>query len=171
LFCEEVWREYMAVGELTRRVEELLEPEADANGFELVAVEQSGGRHVPVIRVLLDREGGVTIDDLASANEWVSAVLDDSDVVPGSYTLEVSSPGVDRPLRKLADFERFEGETATVKTRAGQTGRSTWTGRIERVEGDSVVLDIDGEPVAIAFNDILKARLKGVVDFGKGGTT
>lgn len=161
----------MAIGEMAIRVEELLEPEASSHGFELVAVEQAGGRHVPVIRVLLDREGGVTIDDLAAANEWVSATLDESDIVSGSYTLEVSSPGIDRPLRKLADFERFAGETATIKTRVGQTGRSSWTGPIEKVEGDHVVLDIDGEPFAIAFNDILKARLKGVVDFGKGGTT
>ncbi len=161
----------MAIGDLARRVEELLEPGAQSHGFELVAVEQAGGRHVPVIRVLLDREGGVTIDDLTAANDWISAALDESDVVPGSYTLEVSSPGVDRPLRKLADFERFAGETATVKTRAGKTGRTTWTGRIEHIEGESVVLDVDGETVAIPFNEILKARLKGVVDFGKGGTT
>jgi len=161
----------MAIGDLARRIEELLEPEAEANGFELVAVEQAGGRHVPVIRVLLDREDGVTIDDLAAANEWISAVLDETDVVSGSYTLEVSSPGVDRPLRKLADFERFAGETATLKTRAAQTGRTTWTGRIEGVEGDRVVLDVDDESVAVPFNEILKARLKGVVDFGKGGTT
>ncbi len=161
----------MAIGDLARRVEELLEPEAAANGFELVAVEQAGGRHVPVIRVLLDREGGITIDDLAAANAWVSAVLDESDVVPGSYTLEVSSPGIDRPLRKLADFERFAGETANVKTRAASTGRTTWTGRIEGVEGETVVLDVDDQRVAIPFNEILKARLKGVVDFGKGGST
>jgi ribosome maturation factor RimP len=161
----------MAIGELALRVEELLEPEASANGFELVAVEQAGGRHVPVIRVLLDREGGVTIDDLASANEWVSAVLDESDAISGPYTLEVSSPGIDRPLRRPSDYERFAGETATVKVRARDHGRNTWTGKIERVEGDTVVLDVEGESVAVPFNDILKARLKGVVDFGKGGST
>ncbi len=161
----------MAVGDLARRVEELLEPEAERNGFELVAVEQAGGRHVPVIRVLLDREGGINLDDLTVANRWISAILDESEVVSGPYTLEVSSPGIDRPLRKLGDFERFAGEMATLKTRAGQHGRTSWTGRIERVEDDNVVLDVDGEPVSIPFNDILKARLKGVVDFGKGGTT
>lgn len=161
----------MAVGDLARRVEELLEPQAEANGFELVAVEQAGGRHVPVIRVLLDREGGINIDDLTAANEWVSAVLDDADVISGSYTLEVSSPGIDRPLRKLVDFERFVGETATLKTRAASTGRTTWTGRVDAVEGETIVLDVDGQRVAVPFDEILKARLKGVVDFGKGGTT
>jgi ribosome maturation factor RimP len=160
----------MVTKDLARRVEELLEPDAQRNGFELVAVEQTGGRHVPVIRVLLDRQGGVTVDDLAAANGWVSAVLDEADLVPGPYTLEVSSPGIDRPLRRREDFERFTGDVATVKARTGQKGRNTWTGRIEGVEDDSVVLDVDGEPVAIALDNILKARLKGVVDFGKGGT-
>lgn len=155
---------------LVTQLVDLLEPEAAKHGFELVAVEQAGGRRTPVIRVLLDREGGVDLDAICSANEWVTALIDEANPISGPYTLEVSSPGVDRPLRKLGDFDRFAGETVTVKTRSANE-RNAWTGTIVGSSGDAVVLLVDGEEVRVPFGDIVKARLKGVVDFSgrKGG--
>jgi ribosome maturation factor RimP len=149
---------------LIDRITGLLEPEAERHGYELVAVEHAGGRRAPVIRVLLDREGGIDLDDITEANRWVSSALDAEDPISGPYTLEVSSPGVDRPLAKLADFERFAGQTVTVRA-LQRNGRGSWTGRIVGTEGTQVLLEVDGDAVRIPFEDITKARLKGAVDF------
>lgn len=158
----------MAVTELTKSLESLLEPVAEQHGFELVAVEQSGGRKTPVIRVMLDREGGIDLDAVCEANAWVSDAIDEADPISGPYLLEVSSPGVDRPLRKREDFVRFAGETATIKTKpTGRPGRSAWTGTLVGLEDDDVVLDVDGDRVAVPFESVQKARLKGVVSFNK----
>lgn len=159
----------MAVTDVAKRLVELLEPVAESHGYELVAVEQAGGRKSPIIRVMVDREGGVDLDAICQANEWVTEVIDESDPISGPYTLEVSSPGVDRPLRKFSDFERFKGETCTIKAQvAGEArGRGAWTGQLAGTEGDDVLLEMDGETVHIPFNDITKARLKGVVSFNK----
>ncbi len=157
----------MITDELVKKLTGMLEPAATERGFELVAVERAGGRRTPIIRVLLDRPEGLTIDAICAANEWVSDILDAADPVRGPYTLEVSSPGVDRPLTKLADFERFSGQTATLKTRV-KGARASWTGTLAGTDGSTVVLDVEGERVRIAFDDILKARLKGVVCFDRG---
>jgi len=158
----------MSTGDVATRLYDALEPEAQARGLELVAVEQAGGRGMPVIRVLLDREGGIDLDAVSAANSWVSAIIDAEDPFASPYTLEVSSPGVDRPLTKLADFARFTGEVATLKV-AGAGPRTAWTGEIVTVEDDNVVISVDGEPVSVPYSSIVKARLKGVVDFkGKG---
>lgn len=157
----------MTKAALTDRLTELLQPEAEAHGFELVAVEQVGGRGMPVIRVLLDREGGVNIDAIASANVWVSELIDSEDPTSGPFTLEVSSPGIDRPLTKPADFERFSGEVVKLKYTESEK-RTSVTGTLVGIEGDDVTLEVDGQTVIIPFDTILKARLKGAVDFGKG---
>lgn len=157
--------------DLLVRLELLLAPRAATHGFELVAVEVAGGQGSPIVRVYLDRDGGIDLDAICSANEWISAALDETDPFNGSYTLEVSSPGIDRPLRKLEDFRRFTGSTVTLKTRAIE-GRTRFTGQITEVEGDTIVLDAEETSVRIAFAEIVKANLKGDVDFGqgKGGT-
>jgi ribosome maturation factor RimP len=153
---------------LHERITALLEPVAAREGFELVAVETAGATKAPVIRVFLDRESGIGIDAIVAANQWISEVLDAEDPVRGSYTLEVSSPGVDRPLVKLTDFERFAGETATLKTKPVE-GRSSFTGIIEGVEDETVLLDIEGQTVRVPHAAITKARLKGTVDFEPKG--
>ncbi|MBI5230771.1 MAG: ribosome maturation factor RimP [Coriobacteriales bacterium] len=155
---------------MVTRLIDLLEPEAEKHGFELVTVEQAGGRRTPVIRVLLDREEGIDLEAITAANRWVSELLDAADPIGGPYTLEVSSPGIDRPLRKLSDFDRFAGETVSVKTR-GHGGRNAWTGTLVGTSGEDVLLDVNGEELRVSFGDIAKARIKGVVDFSsrKGG--
>lgn len=157
----------MAITDVAKRIEGLLDPLAEQHGFELVAVEQSGGRHTPVIRVLLDREAGLDLDAICLASSWVSEAIEADDPVSGSYTLEVSSPGVDRPLRKRSDFERFAGETVTIKAKPSGGARAAWTGTLVGMDGDDVVLDVEGERVKIAFENVQKARIKGVVSFNK----
>lgn len=160
----------MATTDLATRLTELLEPIAEREGFDLVAVEQSGGRHTPVIRVLLDKEGGLDLDAICSANRWVSEAIDEQDPINGPYTLEVSSPGVDRPLRKASDFERFAGEQVTIKTKALDGERATWTGTLLGIEDGRIKVDVEGDVATISFDDIVKARLKGVVSFNERGT-
>lgn len=153
---------------LAERIEALLAPVAVREGFELVAVETAGATKRPVVRVLLDREGGIDIDAIVAANRWISEVLDAEDPVKGAYELEVSSPGVDRPLRKITDFERFAGQTAVVKTTPVE-GRGTFTGTITGTDGDAVLLDVEGQTFRFEIGAISKAHLKGEVDFGRKG--
>ena len=105
----------MQTTELVARLTAALEPEASARGYELVAIEQAGGRGTPVLRVLLDREEGVNLDAIAEASHWVSEILDAEEPFGRPYTLEVSSPGIDRPLTKREDFTRFVGEMINLK--------------------------------------------------------
>ena len=122
-------------------------------------------KHAPIIRVYIDTEEGVSFDQLASAQAWINQIMDQLDPFPGAYTLEVSSPGIDRPLRTPAHFTAAVGQTAAVKTVGPIDGRSSWTGVISAVEGDVVVLQVDDALVQIPFDNIKKAHVKGIVDF------
>ncbi len=117
------------------RLIELLEPALAAMGFELADIDAHFGRR-GLLRLYIDRQGGVTVDDCQRVSEQIGALLDVEDPLPGSYVLEVSSPGFDRRLRTLAHFERFSGETARVELRdARDDGRRKFTGRLVRCGG------------------------------------
>jgi len=153
---------------LHQEIEELLAPLARDEGYELVAVESAGAPKSPLIRVFLDIEGGINIDQIVQANHWITKAIEDKDLIKGSYTLEVSSPGIDRPLSKPSDFIRHVGELAKIKTKP-INGRGTFTGKIMRVSEDRVTLDLGDDSVEIDIASITKARLKGRVDFGQKG--
>ena len=157
----------MTTTDTVARLTELLEPEAQAQGFDLVAIEVVGGRGTQVIRILLEREDGTDLDAIGEASRWVSDALDAADPISAPYVLEVSSPGIDRPLVKLGDFARFEGETVKMKVIQGDK-RASINGTLAGVDGEDVIVDVDGDTVRVPFETIQKARLKGVVDFGKG---
>jgi ribosome maturation factor RimP len=140
------------------RLFELLEPALAAMGFELADIDAHFGRR-GLLRLFIDREGGVTLDDCQRVSEQIGAFLDVEDPLPGSYVLEVSSPGFDRRLRTLAHFERFKGENAKVELRDALDGRRRFTGKLVGVEGSEVLLDVDGELVRLPFGDIAVARL------------
>ncbi|MEL7666864.1 MAG: ribosome maturation factor RimP [Actinomycetota bacterium] len=145
----------------------IVEPLAIQHGLELVTVEVAGGQRHRVVRVYLDRENGIDIEAIAEANPWLSDALDTLDRLSGPYTLEVSSPGIERPLRTREHFERFSGHDAVVHTRKPIDGRTKFTGRLERLEGDDVVLVIDAQEMRVPFDAIERARLK--ADFGMAG--
>lgn len=110
-------------------------------------------------------QGGVHVDDCEKVSRRVSEVLDATDPIKGGFTLEVSSPGFDRPLRKRAHWERFVGSRVKVETSVPRDGRRRWTGTIVRMKDESLVeLEVDGQPVELALEDIRHARL--VPDFG-----
>ncbi len=128
-------------------------------GFELVEVEyiQQDGR--PTLRVYLDREGGVTLDQCAEASRLIGPILDAADFVTSAYVLEVSSPGIERPVRKPADFERFAGETVRVTTHASVAGRKRFTGVIGELEEQMVRLAMEDDSVSIHLDNIKSAKL------------
>ena len=152
--------------DVSERVTGLLEPLAARHGLEVVAADVCGTKGKPIVRVYLDREGGIDLDVIISANEWISAALDERPLVDGAYVLEVSSPGIDRPLRRLGDFERFLGSQAVLKTSRSVDGRRRFSGVIQRVEDRTIVMDRDGTEDRVPYDDITTANLKVDIDFG-----
>jgi len=152
---------------MTRKAKEqelisALEPAAQAHEMELVEVELLTVSGQAVVRVYLDLQAddsGMTIDALASANAWVDPLVEAIDPYPGAYTLEVSSPGINRPLRTLGHFQRFTGETAKLRTEA-INGRSNWTGEIVGTTDDGILLMIENQTYEIALEKIKKAHLQ-----------
>jgi ribosome maturation factor RimP len=140
------------------RLLELLEPTVTAMGFELADLDAHVGRR-GLLRLYIDRPGGVTLDDCQRVSEQVGAWLDVEDPLPGSYVLEVSSPGFDRRLRTAAHFERFGGEQARIELKDPRDGRRKFVGRLAGVEGGVVVLEVDGERVRLPMSEIAVARL------------
>ena len=132
---------------------------------EIVTVEVTGARKAPTICVYIDTPEGVTFDEITEAQKWINALMDELDPFPGAYTLEVSSPGIDRPLRTPEHFARFVGSRAYVKAKEAIDGRSAWTGVITAADAEQVTLDVDGVVYTVPFDKIKKANLKGEVTF------
>ncbi|NSW55372.1 MAG: ribosome maturation factor RimP [Armatimonadetes bacterium] len=128
-------------------------------GFELVDLKVGGRRGNRTVTVLMDKPGGVTVADCQYMSSRLSLLLDAVDPIEGRYTLVVSSPGVERPLVKDADFQRFAGEKAAVRHIGPDGKRRTDTGVIKGLAGQYVELDIEGQGVRIATDDIESARL------------
>jgi len=146
-------------------LEALVTPTLDGLGYDLVRLTVSGSR-APVLQVMAERrdEAAMTIDDCERISRALSAKLDVEDPIAGSYTLEVSSPGLDRPLTRPKDFARFAGQVARVETRQPQDGQRRFKGRIARADDAGVTLAVADEKaaereVSIAFANIAKARL------------
>ena len=143
-----------------------LEPRAASEGVEIVTVEVAGAKKAPTIRVYIDTPDGVSFDELSSAQAWINDLMDELDPFPGAYTLEVSSPGIDRPLRTPEHFARFAGETVTVKTTGPIDGRSSFTGELLGFEDGCVIVAAGGaDTFRIPYDNIKKARVKGTIDF------
>jgi len=142
------------------RVWEIVEPIALDAGLELVDVEHRREGHGAVLRLLIDKPGGVSLDELTRVSREVSDVLDaDPEAVPGSYTLEVSSPGVNRPLTRPAHFAQFVGKRVHVRTRQPIEGRQSFRGVLASADDRGVVVTgDDGDAYAIAFDAIARAN-------------
>ncbi len=149
-----------------RKLLEALEPAAAERDTEIVSVEIVGAKKSPTIRVYIDCEGGISFDELASAQEWINQLMDELDPFPGAYTLEVSSPGIDRPLRTPEHFDRFAGEKARVVMSKPVNGRAKWTGTLQGFEDDAVKLEVEGEVIVLPYGDIKKANVIATIDFG-----
>ena len=133
----------------------ILEPAIEGLGYEVVELEFHSG----IVRVFIDRPEGVTLDDCERVSRQVSGLLDVEDPIPGAYTLEVSSPGLDRPLRKTADFGRFAGQRARIELSLPLNGRRRFSGTLRGVERDAVLIELDGTLFRLPLAQIGKAHL------------
>jgi ribosome maturation factor RimP len=145
---------------LAERIANLITPAIEAMGFELVRVQLSGSQR-PTLQVMAEPKSGraMSVDDCAEVSRVISAVLDVEDPIAGTYSLEVSSPGIDRPLTRPKDYERFLGHEAKVETNAPVDGRKRFKGPIKAVDAGAVELNVEGADVRIPFAAIHKAKL------------
>lgn len=145
---------------LTDIIEEQIRPAIEDMGFRIVRVMLSGGQRQK-LQIMAERpaDGTISVEDCAEISRAVSALLDVEDPVVGAYTLEVSSPGIDRPLVRLEDFERYIGFEARVELNRPVDGRRRFKGRIKSVDGETVLMDVDDGKAELAFADIQKAKL------------
>jgi ribosome maturation factor RimP len=147
---------------LAKKVAELLEPHIERLGFELVNVEfRRGARHNSLLRLLVDKPGGgISLNDLERLSAILGDLLDVYDPVDGSYTLEVSSPGINRPLAKLKDFEAYRGQRVRIRTYRPRDGRKNFEGVLVEVRADGVDLEdeLTRQRQAFAFNEIQGAN-------------
>jgi len=146
--------------ELDRRIKELITPTVEALGFAIVRVSFSGGRR-PCLQIMAERAetGKITVAECATISRAVSAVLDVEDPVAGAYNLEVSSPGIDRPLTRLEDFERYAGFEAKVEINPPQDGRKRFRGRIMGINKGMISIAGEKDIFELPFQDIQSAKL------------
>ncbi|MEO1250134.1 MAG: ribosome maturation factor RimP, partial [Pseudomonadota bacterium] len=150
----------------TDKVKAIVEPSLEAMGYEVVRVQLTGGGGNAVLQIMADRTDGgeMQVDDCADISRAISAVLDVDDPISGAYSLEVSSPGIDRPLTKLDHFARFAGHDARIELREGLEGRKRFRGILSGIEGELVLLrladdECDEQTIELPFEQISKAKL------------
>lgn len=157
----------MVKSKLEQDIIDALEARAAAHGIDVVDVEIVGATKAPCVRVRLDKLEGdpINLDEVTAQTAWVSDTVEALDPISGSYTLEVSSPGMKRPLRRPSDFVRFQGEEVELTTTAME-GRRSYKGVIAAADDASVTIQPEGEDAAtISYDDVKKCTLKPVYDF------
>ena len=144
---------------LEQKLTGMLEPVIESMGYELVAVEIAGSGKGTILRVYIDSEDGITVDDCADVSYQVSGVLDVEDPLHGKYTLEVSSPGLERPLVKPEHFRQFIGARVRVRSTEPVLGRRKFKGVLDSFDGDNLVIAVDNEIYEVPFSSVEKANL------------
>ncbi|HJS50533.1 MAG TPA: ribosome maturation factor RimP [Pyrinomonadaceae bacterium] len=151
----------MDLGSIEERIQKVAAQVAANRNLEFVKSEIAGTKRSPVVRVFLDKEGGISVEDCAEASRDMESVLDGEDLIPMKYVLEVSSPGLERGLYSLRDFERFSGKLAKLKTRSEINGTRSHVGWIDAVKGENISLrDRKGAVIEVPYDEVEKANLK-----------
>ena len=144
---------------MDQRLAEIITPVIEDMGFELVRVRLMGGNS-PTLQIMAEKpEGGIEVDDCAKISTAVSATLDVEDPIEDQYTLEVSSPGIDRPLTRLKDFDAWEGYVAKLETTNMIDGRKRFKGVLAGTEGDEVLIEIEEGTIGLHFDWLADAKL------------
>ncbi len=145
---------------LLQEVRQLIDPILQSRGAELVDLEYQRESHGWVLRAYIDREEGVTVEDCSEVSGELSAVLEVQDLIPNPYTLEVSSPGLTRPLRKPADYDKYRNRLVKIRTFEPIEGRKNFKGILQGLEGEKVCLQMEGKILGIPLQGIAKANLE-----------
>lgn len=143
---------------MEQKLVNFIEPAVSGLGFELVGIEFIPGR-TSILRVYIDSEQGITVDNCADVSHQISAVMDVEDPIKEAYTLEVSSPGLDRPLFTLEHYQRFIGQEVTLALRIAMLNRRKWKGVIKQVSNGMITLMVDGKEETFVFSNIQKANI------------
>lgn len=143
---------------LEQKLTEMISAPVEALGFELVGIEFIRARHA-TLRIYIDSEDGITVDDCADVSHQVSAVLDVEDPITVAYNLEVSSPGLERPLFSSEHYQRFLGDEVALVLRMAVQNRRKWQGIIKSVDGEMITVTVDGKDEVFALSNIQKANL------------
>lgn len=141
------------------KVTELIEPTVEALGLDLWGIELLQQGKFTVLRIFIESGEGITIEDCEKVSRQVSAILDVEDPISGEYTLEVSSPGIDRPLFKISQFEEYADSEVDIKLRSPLDGRRKFKGRITKIDGNAIRIDVDGTEYDLDHSDIEKASV------------
>ncbi len=149
----------IAKAAIDRRLAEIITPVIEDMGFELVRVRLMSGKNT-ILQIMADRpEGGIEVDDLALINQAIGTVLDVEDPILDEYTLEVSSPGIDRPLTRLKDFDMFEGYEAKIETDELIDGRRRFKGELAGIDGNEVLINVEEGTIGLNFDWLSDAKL------------
>lgn len=151
---------------------ELLDPVAEAAGYEIVRLRLMGGEHARRLQIMAETpDGEMVVEDCARLSRAISEIMDAADPISGEYTLEVSSPGVDRPLTRLKDFAEYEGFEARIELDRVAEGRKRFRGMLAGIEGDNVAIDLEGEEATalVPFSWVIEAKLILTDDLMKRG--
>ncbi|WP_413283827.1 ribosome maturation factor RimP [Vibrio sp. MA40-2] len=144
---------------LERQLTEMLESPVGASGYELVGLEFIRAGEHSTLRIYIDSENGINVDDCAEVSRQVSAVLDVEDPISVAYNLEVSSPGLERPLFKTEHYQQFIGHEVNIVLKMAMGNRRKWKGTIQAVEGETIVITAEGQSEEFAISNISKANL------------
>ena len=143
----------------TEQLSEMLKPAAEALGYEFLGIEYVGQGIHSVLRLYIDHENGIGVEDCSKVSHQVSGILEVEDPITSQFTLEVSSPGLDRPLFSLPHFVKVVGETVSLKCHIGVDGRRKFKGKMIEVSEQLLVIEVDGQLYELDFRDVDKAHL------------
>lgn len=153
------------MGQSLKHLWDLFEPVVNGMGYDLIEIEYLPNPKHGVLRLFIDKESGIQVEDCSAVSRQISAVIDVEDPVSGKFNLEISSPGMDRPLRRAEDFQNYSGEIVKIKTSMAFEGQRNFKGRLKGLEQDLVIVECEDKEVRLPITAIDKARL--VPDFGK----
>ncbi len=149
---------------LEKKLNDMFEPVIESMAYELIGVELTGSGNGTILRIYIDAEKGITVDDCQAVSYQVSGILDVEDPLQNHYTLEVSSPGLDRPLVKPEHFKQFIGELVKIRSTEAVLGRKNFKGILESFDGEYLYVAVDNEVYEIPFDIVEKANLVPILD-------
>jgi len=145
--------------QVPEKLQLIVENAVESLGYELVGVEFLARDKSSLLRVYVDKEQGITLEDCEAVSHQLSGVMDVEDPIAGNYQLEISSPGLDRPIFKASDFQRFSGQQVKIKLARPLDGRKNFTGFLKGLQEDDVVIEMDGQDIHLSLASIDQARL------------